>query len=348
MSASTTLIDAGNKVGRSFSLGTFVPTAALLIWIAFIRILAPSYGDSLSWSEPQLPDLTWVQAGLIGTAFLMLSLAIHPLIFATTQLLEGYWGASWLATWTSAFASSRQRARLHMFDKSTADHSDHLERASEAARLAAGAQAIEAEVWATGWLDDEANQSQQWHIVARDAAAKSRERYPESASRVLPTALGNTLRREEDRVGAQYGLHALTVAGHLAFIVPKEQGEYLDDARQQLDTAVRLCAAGLVAFAGTSAWLLGSGWSLLLALLPLGFAYVSYKGAIAAAQEYMYAFGVLLDLNRFSLYDALHVAAPEHGHGETLQNKQLMQLLGGVQTSMHYAHPGTQMPKRLG
>jgi hypothetical protein len=336
--AAQTLVDAGSKVGRSFSLGTYMPTAALLLWLAFVHFLSPSYGQPLSWSPSQLPDLTWLQAGLVGAAFLLLSLALHPLVFATTQFLEGYWGPSWLATWSASLASVRQRARLHRLESNMISHSTVLQREGDNARRAAGATSVDPDTWTAGWLDDERTQTLQRRIVARDAAGKARERYPESASRVLPTALGNILRREEDRLGAQYGLDALTVGGHLAFLVPADQGEYLDDSRQQLDTAVRLCAAGLVAFVATGAWLLPSGWSLLLALAPLCFAFVSYKGAIAAAQEYMYALSVLLDLNRFSLYEAMRVPPPRDGRAEVQQNLQLMQLLGGVQTPIDYQH----------
>jgi len=178
----------------------------------------------------------------------------------------------------------------------------------------------------------------------RLCSAKARERYPESASRAMPTALGNALRREEDRIGAQYGLESLVVAGHLAFVLPGRQSEHLDDARQQLDTAVRLCASGLVAFAATAGWLLVSGWSLLLALAPLGFAFISYRGAIAAAQEYMYTFSVLLDLNRFHLYRAMHMPLPENARKEVLQNGDLMQLLGGAKTNMTYEHQAAVPP----
>jgi hypothetical protein len=338
MSANT-LLDAGNRIGRSFSLGTFVPTAALALWIAFVRVLSPSYGAELSWPTGGLPEVSWVQLGLAGAAFLMVSLALHPLIFATTQVLEGYWGGSWLATWSAAAAASRHRARLHEFERATDRCSEHLERHAAAARGASGgAGAVDLETWTAGWLDDENSQSLQRVIVARDAAAKARDNYPERSSRVLPTELGNALRREEDRVGAQYGLDSLSVAGHLAFLLPKAQGDYLDDARQQLDTAVRLSAAGFVAFVATACWLLPSGWSLLLALAPLGFAYVSYRGAVIAAQEYMYAFGVLLDLNRFTLYEALHLPLPASGKQEVEQNAELMRLLGGLRTSMTYEH----------
>lgn len=333
----SSLLETGNKVGRSFSLATLLPTTALVLWIAFVWTLSPTFGGALTWPSGGLPDIEWVTVGLVGTAFLLLALALHPLVFATTQALEGYWGPTPLATLMAARAAGRHRARLHELDALTERHTELLEERSEAAYRRADVDHVTLDEWMSGWLDAEENQDAQPLLVIRDAAAKARERYPEGANRVLPTALGNALRREEDRIGAQYGLDALTIAGHLAVLLPPDQAEYLDDSRQQLDTAVRLCAAGLFAFVATASWLVVSGWSLLVALAPLCFAFVSYQSAVAAAQEYMYVFGVMLDLNRFSLYRAMHLHLPEDGQNEVTQNEQLMRLLSGVRTNMTYA-----------
>ena len=276
------VVEAGNKVGRSFSLGTFIPTIGLAAWVLFVYLLSPSFGQPLTWPSTPVPDLSWAQVGLTGFAFVVLSLSLHPLIFSTTQLLEGYWGSSWLSVFAATTASRRHRARLHDLERIVDDRSRRLDLRAAGAHRAAGSPPEELNTWSLGWIDDATNQDLQRLIVARDAAAKMRDSYPESASRVMPTLLGNALRRDEDRIGAQYGLDALGVAGHLAFLLPAPQGDHLDDARQQLDTAVRLSASGLVAFAGTGVWLLVSGWSLLLALAPLGFAFISYRGAIGS------------------------------------------------------------------
>lgn len=331
-------IDTGNKVGRSFNLGTFIPTIGLTAWIALIFYCSGSYGEPASWPNDPLSSITWAKVGAAGLVFLVVSLAIHPLLFATTQLLEGYWGPSFLAILVGSVASRRHRARLHRLNRVMDSSSDRLDELVERAYEVLQSPEVDRTAWTVGWLDDEPQQSLHSLILRRDAAAKARESYPESASRIMPTVLGNTLRREEDRVGAQYGLNALTIAGHLAFLLPKQHGDHLDDARQQLDTAVRLCAAGLVAFALTFLWLSASGWSLLLALGPLGFAYMSYRGSVAAAQEYMFTFGVLLDIHRFSLYTALHIPLPEDAEAEATQNQKMMGLLSGMRSKVPYAH----------
>ncbi len=137
----------------------------------------------------------------------------------------------------------------------------------------------------------------------------------------MPTRLGNALRRDEDKIGQQYGLSALAVAGHISLVAPTEQAAYVTDARQQLDRAVRLCSVGLLASVLTSGWLVTGGWLLALALVPLTFAHLCYRGSVAAAQDYTYAVAVVLDLNRFALYDALHVNLPGSSGAEVAQNE---------------------------
>src|SRR3954451_16998953 len=127
----SSLLETGSKVGRSFSLATFHPTTALLLWIAFVATLSPTFGKPLTWPSGGSPDVEWVTAGLVGTAFLLLALALHPLVFATTQALEGYWGPSPLAMLMAARAFGRHRARLHSLEAMTEKHTQQLEDRSE-------------------------------------------------------------------------------------------------------------------------------------------------------------------------------------------------------------------------
>ena len=329
-------LGASQRIGRSFSLSTFVPAVALILWLAAVYALAPTYGAALSWPEAEDLTFSWVETSAVIGAFIILSLAIHPLVFVTTQILEGYWGHSWVGRWLATIASRRHRQRIHDLERTSAGADDEIRRLAHEEAVARGVTLDDD--WVQGWLDEESTLSLHRWIVTRDSADKTRQNYPESASRAMPTRLGNTLRREEDRQGAQYGLDALTVAGHLAFVVPPNQGEYLRDARQQMDSAVQLCGAGLLAFIATTAWLLPAGWSLSISLAPFGFAYLSYRAAVSAAQDYMFAFGVLIDLNRFTLYRALHMAEPCDSSVEGEQNRKLIQLLSGIRTNVGYEH----------
>ena len=59
--------------------------------------------------------------------------------------------------------------------------------------------------------------------------------------RMMPTRLGNVLRRYEDTAGRQYGLDIVRIAPHLNLVARPEHREYVDDCRKGLDLGVRLC-----------------------------------------------------------------------------------------------------------
>ena len=66
---------------------------------------------------------------------------------------------------------------------------------------------------------------------------------------MMPTRLGNALRRHEDAVGRPYDLNAVGVMPHIALCAPPEHLAYLNDQRTLLDLSVRLCVVSLLAAA---------------------------------------------------------------------------------------------------
>jgi hypothetical protein len=343
VSVTDAAIDVGNKVGRSFSLSSMVPALLLVAWI-FVLVTATSpFGAPFDSRSLQQAVTHWSLgkgAALLVTTFVV-ALALHPLLFATTQLLEGYWGPSRLAVALAHRRALRYRDKAAELDILEERAAQAVDAYAESAAAASGIRPQDhafAE-FRSGWLASPGGKVAFLSEWARDSAAKAREGYPLEGNRSMPTRLGNALRRDEDKIGQQYGLSALAVAGHISLIAPGDQAAYVTDARQQLDRAVRLCSVGLFAALLTFAWLLTSGWLLTLALVPLTFAYVCYRGSVAAAQDYTYAVAVVLDLNRFALYDALHVSLPGSSGAEVEQNKLLLQLLIGRRVDVQYRHP---------
>jgi hypothetical protein len=55
---------------------------------------------------------------------------------------------------------------------------------------------------------------------------------------------------------------------------------------------------------------LTDGWWLLTALVPYALCVIAYHGAVSVAHAYGIAMRRLVDLNRFSLYEALHLGLP--------------------------------------
>jgi hypothetical protein len=69
------------------------------------------------------------------------------------------------------------------------------------------------------------------------------------------------------------------------------------------------------------------GFWLLLALAPYAVSYATYRGAVVVAHEYGTALAVLIDLNRFALYDRLHLNAPDSLTDEKKLNSMLTSIL---------------------
>ena len=109
---------------------------------------------------------------------------------------------------------------------------------------------------------------------------------------------------------------------------------YVNDQRSSLDLAVRLCLTSLLAAA---LWVLFFWWHglwLLVTIVPLAIAYLSYRGAVVVAGEYGRAIATVIALNRFSLYERLHLELPSNMASEHQANSVLNDIL-------HYDHIGT-------
>ena len=185
------------------------------------------------------------------------------------------------------------------------------------------------------------------HVIAEQEASSRCERnYPPDAKRVLPTQLGNVLRRFEDTAGSQYGLNALVLGPHLHLIAPPRHLEYLVDAREDMDSAIRICTFGLVATVLTVGFLLTDGLWLLWALLPYAVSYLAYKGAVSAAQGYGDVVAGVIDLDRFLLYDQLGLYQPRDNTEERKNNEVLMHMLAGEDVNVRYRQINAT-PERL-
>jgi hypothetical protein len=107
-------------------------------------------------------------------------------------------------------------------------------------------------------------------------------------------------------------------------IAPAAQLEYVQDQRLQLELAVRCTVLSLVAAVVTVIFMCWHGWWALLALVPYTLAYLSYRGAIVLANSYGTAVAVVVELNRFSLYEQMRLPAPEDTAHERRQNAEMM------------------------
>jgi hypothetical protein len=344
-SVTNAALDIGGKIGRNFSVVSMVPSLFLVLWTYALI-------ESGAWSgPPDLADLrrnvaAWglAEVAWLLVAALMLGLLLHPLQFATIQLLEGYWGGSRLALAAASLRVMHYRRKWQNLGDRLSDHICALEKAFAKKGLQ-DERDLEARA---DYLDSEDADDLVSHVVARDVLRPLQARFPD-ARRIMPTRLGNTLRRFEDSAGSQYGIEAITTATHFGLIVPDRHLDYLDDARQQLDATARLCSMSAIATVLAVSALFTDGLWLLVALVPYLFTYVAYRATIGAADEYTSIASTLIDLNRFALYSQLGVAKPASAAAERETNALLMPLLRHEHTDPPYASDeGTGQPAGTG
>lgn len=355
-SPSAVPFDLAGRIGRYFSVVSVVPALFLTAWTVALA-------TSDAWRTT--PDLNLMVRRLTGINFAgavwlvlittIFALFLHPLQLGMTRILEGYWGSSWLSRILLRRGIThhrKRRTKLHRrYEKLTAAKDEILLAqlvARYEERQAAGKRHQgDPRLWGKEQLDhgltgrlshDKAHAASGLH-AASAAAEIAFERYPE-ASRIMPTRLGNALRSAEDAIGKQYGLDAILTAPHVALIAPGEHVSYLQDSRQQLDTAVRLCVVALIVTGETAGCLLTDGLWLLIAIAPYLLAVIAYRSAVAAADHYMAIVGTVLDLNRFKLYESLHVKMPMNTVEERWNNEKLMAVLARQRGSnIRYEHP---------
>jgi hypothetical protein len=290
---------AGQTVGRYFSVVSVLPSAVLVMF-AVALVTSGAWSGPPNWSATivALGDISVAGYALIALASIILGLALHGLQFALLQILEGYWGTrpvlQELRQWRMAqyveFVSSLRRPAVSIRSMLKGEVSD--------------AQQLMLSSWAAE-LDREAGP------------------YSKRRNRIMPTRLGNVLRKYEDAAGAPYNLSVIAVFPYLMMVAPPEQVAYLRDRRSQLDLAVQMTLTFILACSTAALFLWNDGLWLLLALIPYALCYLSYRGAVVLAGHYGSAFSVLLALNRFALYEQLRLTVPKSATEERIRNKDL-------------------------
>lgn len=333
----------GHRIRRHFAV-SMVPSLVLVLWSA--ALLAAG-----AWTGSPDPALLARRLGtldLLGVSWILVAtlacgLFMHPLQHGMTRLLRGHWGRHPVARALARVRVAHHRARYSSARESFDSANRRLTNEVDALLIfnqkdgpfSRGAEHYE--FLRTELLNSEDGAhlgALQGDIEAFDHAVG---RYP-SPARILPTRLGNAFRREEDQAGRQYGLKATLTAPHFSLVAAERHVEYLEDARGKVNTSIRLCVVSLIATAETFVCLATDGWWLLATLVPYALAYLSYRAAIAAADEFTTAIKVVIDLNRFTLYEKLHVRQPTSTEEERRTNAKLMDLLQGNRANISYEH----------
>jgi hypothetical protein len=163
---------------------------------------------------------------------------------------------------------------------------------------------------------------------------------------VLPTLLGNALRRAEDTAGQRYGLDSVAAFPRIFPSLSKPLDAALAHETNTLDSAAALTAA----FGLCTVISLPLVFNLdLRPLIPLAAALltaVAYRGAIHAAHQHGVLVATAFDLHRFDMLDSMRIDPPKDPTKEFELNQKLSALLtsAGSQApqvlhNVVYAHP---------
>jgi hypothetical protein len=298
---------AAQTVGRYFSATSVIPSALYVVFV-YLLIASGSLNHPPDWGHAVA---SLAHLGLSGIGFLALfsvgfGVIIHPIQFAVVQFFEGYWG-------TTPIAQAIRLQRILRYQRLCKDLESERNFADNmlAYWRAAGIRttpAIRAPLRSR-----------------RDEAVRVLDNFPRAMDQVMPTRLGNVLRRAEHQAGSQYGMDALQVIPHLLLIAPSRHVDYVNDQRSQLDLAVRMTFVSALAAATAILFLWPYPW-VLVAIVPYALAYLSYRGSVVAASHYGAALDTLINLDRFALYKELHLQLPAKTTEERDTNRKMASL----------------------
>jgi hypothetical protein len=341
----STLLSPAREVGRHFALvGALTTLVAALIPVTLVLAGAPGSRPDLSTAFQRLGQINLAQASVLAVTVVALGLVLYPLQFAATQLLEGYWGTSpWgrRAMTRSTLRHLERRRTLTIMHRedgwSTEDNDESLRNLDSFEEYLATSGLLSEELlFAINADRQRVLQNALPHRIAMQEAGRLLGRYPSDPRDMMPTRLGNVLRRYERLAGEPYGLDAVNVVGPLVQVVSPTLREYHDDARSELDLLVRMVGVLGLCSASSLALLWQYDVWLLVPLTTAFLTYIAYRGTVSSAEAYGEALVVLIALGRERLYAAMHVGFPRDTEHEVLRNEKLMEQLQGGRVSIRY------------
>jgi hypothetical protein len=144
--------------------------------------------------------------------------------------------------------------------------------------------------------------------------AEKCRRYPVADEQVLPTSLGNAIRRFEEYGYDRYRLDSVTMWNALAGTVPRNARKRVDASRAGVDFFICLIYGQLIlAVCGVPALIAAPGHPagpIVAIVVPAVLIPLWYRLAVEATDEWAAAFRGLIDIGRKPLADALGLAMP--------------------------------------
>ncbi|MEU8817874.1 hypothetical protein [Actinoplanes sp. NPDC048796] len=263
---------------------------------------------------------------IFASSVLFVTVVLRPFQISAVQWLEGYWRDRSILRIAHEFAVERHQRR----------------RGLNLVRLQA--------------IPEEEPRLPRFDVVAAQQRARVRHRrrqeaamevisqqYPDQAEDVMPTLLGNVLRRAETGAGERYGLSTVHTFPRLYPYLSPRLAQENETQLNVLDASATLAIViGALAALSSPFLIRFDAWSAVPVALLL-VAGVSYRGARIAAQRHGVVLAAAFDLHRFDMLSAMHRRLPRDAREELAENAALTSVLEGEpairQRPWKYAHP---------
>jgi hypothetical protein len=326
------LVKAGTKAmgGARFGLLNVLPSL-LVVTVTGVLISAHAYdfdrSVDFSAMAPRKENLSTVVA--FALAALVGGILLRPFERILVQQLEGYWTSpSPLAPLREAAVEGHRRRRDNAVMRIEDAERRPLmfpARASTLGELAAQERRIRRQ--ARGAHRDKMIRRSYPNDKRYELRNKHRQL---PASDLLPTRLGNVLRRAERMAGERYGLDAMTVYPRMYPYVSERLAEAMTRQLELITaTASPAISFGLLSAATVPLIARLDLWSL-SPFVAVALSALAYRGAAVAAAYTDVLFSTIFDLHRFDLAAAFHYPLPDDAAQEHALNVKLSSYLGSA------------------
>lgn len=167
----------------------------------------------------------------------------------------------------------------------------------------------------------EINRRRRWEVnVLENRKDVGHRLYPPKTADLLPTRLGNVLRSAERQAGRRYGFsNAVAIMPMIYPSVSSSLAENIDDARNDLDMACRMCVVlwtiALIAGCTLASDGTAGAW-FAVPVTAAVFGIFSYRAAIRCAEDYGRILYYIFDLHRRDFIRAFGYVPPESPEDE--------------------------------
>lgn len=322
------LVSASTKAlgGPRFSLLNVLPVSVVVTVVAVLARAGAYSPDQPLRFDHVLPEgeRDALAVAGFGLAALLCGILLRPFETAMVQLLEGYWATpSPLAPLAPAAVERHRRRRNDA--RIVAEHGHQPQPLGD-----------------NPTLQELARQDRRTSRAARrrGRAERVRDAYPtddrlgnehlEAAAHptdLMPTLLGNVLRRGERVAGDRYGLDMMVVYPRLyPYISDRLEGAVGRQMELIVSTASLSISFGLLSLATSPLLARLDPWSA-APFLAAGLSLLAYRGAVAASRGHARLLATVLDLHRFDLATAMHYELPENPEEAHRLNRDITEFL---------------------